>query len=353
MSSDDTPPGYGWTSPGVGADPPPLPSYPQSPYGWQPSDASRPGLIPLRPLTVGELLDGGFALIRRYPIPALGLTALLMLGVQVIHVVVAYLSLHGVTNDVAAAVRHDSTLISDSDYVTRSAVSTGVVGLVSFIASLLVTGIITTIVGRGVLGRPLTAGDTWRRTRPVLARLLGVSLLVPLLVLLVVAACLLPGIVVLVTVGGAGGAFLLAVGGIAAFGLALYLVIGWEFAAPVVVLEKAPVLTALSRSRTLVRGSWWRVFGIVLLTMVIAGVVGLIIQLPFVLASGIGNGLLSNQSSQPLTFVPLLLSSIGAFLGATVVRPFTTGVVALLYVDRRMRAEALDLTLAQAAGADS
>ena len=40
------------------------------------------------------------------------------------------------------------------------------------------------------------------------------------------------------------------------------------------------------------------------------------------------------------------------YTNPTVARPFQSGVSALLYIDRRMRAEGLDLTLAQAASAD-
>jgi hypothetical protein len=44
-----------------------------------------------------------------------------------------------------------------------------------------------------------------------------------------------------------------------------------------------------------------------------------------------------------------LLTAIGGVISGTLVRPFSAGVIALLYIDRRMRAEALDLTLQQAA----
>ena len=52
------------------------------------------------------------------------------------------------------------------------------------------------------------------------------------------------------------------------------------------------------------------------------------------------------------SFTTLLMSALGGFVGGTVARPFQSGVSALLYIDRRMRAEGLDLTLAQAASAD-
>jgi len=97
-----------------------------------------------------------------------------------------------------------------------------------------------------------------------------------------------------------------------------------------------------------VSGSWWRTFGIFLLASIIAGVISGIVTVPFQLAGGLGSALSGHPGDQ-YHFVPLLLTGIGTFLGGTLVRPFSASVIALLYIDRRMRAEALDLTLQQAA----
>ena len=45
----------------------------------------------------------------------------------------------------------------------------------------------------------------------------------------------------------------------------------------------------------------------------------------------------------------LVMSAIGGGIAATLVAPFTAGVRALLYVDRRIRAEGLDVSLSAAA----
>ena len=49
------------------------------------------------------------------------------------------------------------------------------------------------------------------------------------------------------------------------------------------------------------------------------------------------------------TTTALVLTQIGGGVAQTVTSPFTSGVRALLYVDRRMRAEGLDVALAAAA----
>ncbi len=65
------------------------------------------------------------------------------------------------------------------------------------------------------------------------------------------------------------------------------------------------------------------------------------------LGAGGAGGLLSGEAA--LSARSLIASSIGSVIGATLVAPFTAAVYALLYVDRRMRAEGLDVALTAAA----
>ena len=46
----------------------------------------------------------------------------------------------------------------------------------------------------------------------------------------------------------------------------------------------------------------------------------------------------------------LVLQSIGAIISGTITTPFAAAVIVLVYVDRRIRREALDIELARAAG---
>ena len=46
----------------------------------------QPGVVPLRPLALGELLDGAIKIIRRYPRPTLGLSAAIAAVVTVLNV---------------------------------------------------------------------------------------------------------------------------------------------------------------------------------------------------------------------------------------------------------------------------
>ena len=58
----------------------------------------------------------------------------------------------------------------------------------------------------------------------------------------------------------------------------LILITIWSVAAPVVVIERPGVFAALTRSRELVRGNGWQVFGVILVLYILVGAVSIIIE---------------------------------------------------------------------------
>jgi hypothetical protein len=122
----------------------------------------------------------------------------------------------------------------------------------------------------------------------------------------------------------------------------------FSLAAPVVVLEQRGPVAALRRSWRLAAHSFWRLFGILLLTVIIVGVAGLILQIPFdvvktVLGGGFGTlGAATSTAS-------IIVSGIGSIVVGAITRPVLAGVTVLLYLDMRMRKEGLDLVLRDAA----
>ena len=372
-------PSSGWASPG-GAPPPsgepaPLldvPSYgqPSSPppaaAGWQPPPGwggpqaqpyggwgpprppeVRPGVVPLRPLGLGELLDGAVGIVRRYPRPCLGLAAAIAIVSTVLNIVLALTALEPLLT-------FDSTELSsgntdDIDEVLGGAALGGGAGLiVSALATLVLTGILTAVAGRAVLGQPMTLGQAWQQVRPVLLRLLGIALLSSLIVYgtLIVAVALAAG---MIAAAGATAALVAVPLGVAGAALAVYLYVRLSLAPAVAVLERAGVRTSLKRSGILARRSWWRICGILLLTLVITTFVSNVLQIPFVVLGAGATGLGQLADPEGPTTTVLVMSYIGAGIAQTLVAPFTAGVRALLYIDRRMRAEGLDVALNAAA----
>ncbi|MDQ1695265.1 MAG: hypothetical protein QOJ03_618, partial [Frankiaceae bacterium] len=223
----------------------------------------------------------------------------------------------------------------------------GTAGVISVVitglATLLLTGLITAVVGEAVLGRPVSVADAWKQLRPLFGRLIGLSILTFLLWI----AGALPGIVLAAVGAGVGSVAVAVVGLLLALAGLVYVWALFALAPAALVLEKQTARRALARSRALVRRSWWRVFLILTLAVVLGVVVSGIISLPFGLAGG-GLTTLGDRTSG-VQFSSLVISGLGSLLAATLVRPFTAGVSALLYIDRRIRAEALDVTLTRVA----
>jgi membrane-anchored glycerophosphoryl diester phosphodiesterase (GDPDase) len=121
----------------------------------------------------------------------------------------------------------------------------------------------------------------------------------------------------------------------------------FAFAAPAAVLEGRGPIDAMRRSWNLVTGDFWRVLGIMLLTMLLVGLVGGVLSVPFSVG-GTVLGMVGGGSATSAVLSAVLIA-IGGTLGAMVSYPLQAGVAGLLYADRRMRSEAFDLVLQTAA----
>jgi hypothetical protein len=114
----------------------------------------------------------------------------------------------------------------------------------------------------------------------------------------------------------------------------------FSLAPAAVVLERLGPVQGLRRSYRLVSGTFWRVFGILLLTLVIIVVASFVLEIPFFIIEGLaGSG----------TVAAIIVSAIGGIIVGSITRPVLAGVTVLLYLDMRMRKEGLDLVLQNAA----
>ena len=354
------PPGYG--QPGgygqQGGYPPPggqqgaPPSYPR----WQSQpQAPKPGVIPLRPLGVGEILDGAFTSIRRNPRATLGIAALLLTASAVITTTLSLILVHYVGTVNLPTPGQQLTTEQASRLLTRMGevlAPTAAVSIVlAFIVDTVLTGLLTVVIGRSVLGHKITAGEAWRIARPRMAALIGATVLIPLILIgLWVAYAIVLVILAVLHAPGAVIGGLAVLGAIVAIILTIWFAIMFRMAAQVVVLEREGPVRALARSWRLVRGSFWRVLGITLLAGLIVVVTAGVLQIPFSLfgaMAGGGNSLLPATGGN---VAGILISAVGGVVAGAVARPISAGVAVLLYVDLRMRREGLDLVLQTAAG---
>lgn len=102
------------------------------------------------------------------------------------------------------------------------------------------------------------------------------------------------------------GMFLLVVPG-------LILLTIWAVIAPVIVVEHSGVFAAFGRSRELVRGNGWQVFGVIFTVFVIAAVVSIVLAVIGAgIAKGVGMRIVANLISSTIT------APIGALAAATI-----------------------------------
>ncbi|GGS65194.1 hypothetical protein AB0E75_25595 [Streptomyces griseoviridis] len=319
--------------------------------GWGgPPPAAKPGVIPLRPLGIGEILDGAVSTMRSYWRTVLGISLTVAVVTEIIVVLLQGLVLDSSTDALSDP---SATLSELGDAMASTMISSGVVFVVSLVGTVMATALLTTVTSRAVLGRPVTTSEAWRDARPQVLRLFGLILLLLLIAVGIVAVGALPGIVVAVTAGGGAAVALTVLGILGAGVVAAWLMNRFSLASPALMLEKQGIVKAMSRSTKLVQGSWWRVFGIQLLATIIANVVASIVVIPFTfLAAALSGGGVSGlvDAGGDLGWTFLIISGVGSVIGSMITFPITAGVTVLLYIDQRIRREALDLELARAAG---
>jgi hypothetical protein len=342
------PPGYGppqGYAPGYGPPPRygPPPGYPPPGYGpptgYPPPGypmAFKPGIIPLRPLSLSDIFNGAVGYVRANPKATLGLTTMVVVVAQIISLLlqIGPLTTFG---------SFDSTLQGDTP-------STGALALVSAgsfagimvtaLAGVLLSGLLTVVVGRAVFGGTITIGQAWQRLRGRFWTLIGLMALEALAFGLVGAVI---AVVIVIAAGVGGGVAAFVVGAplvLATIVGLVYTVTVLLFAPPLIVLEHQGVFAAIARSFALVKGDFWRVLGIWLLTVIVANLIAAAVGVPF----GIVGALLS-ASPGSISIPGLIVSAIGGVIGQIITAPFNAGVIVLLYTDRRIRAEAFDLVL--------
>ena len=382
-SKQQPPPGQ-WSAPGApaaagpsSAPPPPPPPPPAGPgwgqqpgwqQGWQQGPqqgnwqqgwqqphwgrppSPKPGVIPLRPLGVGEILDGAVSTMRAHWRTVLGISFLVALVTETLMVVAQGLIENSDLNNLG-----DQATFGDVMRAAGGSVALNVLALViTLLGTVIATAMLTMVISRAVLARPVTTRDAWSDARPQLLRLLGLTLLMGLLGIGLLVIGVTPGILVAVAGSTDGGIALGVLGFLTAMIVAAWLLIRFSLASPALMLEKQSVFKALARSSKLVRGSWWRMFGIQLLASFIVFLLSGAIQTPFfVLAALTGDGGVSGllaSDSGGYGWTSLIVIGIGAVIGSTITLPISAGVTALLYMDQRIRREALDIELARAAG---
>jgi len=334
-------PTYGQPSYGQPGGPAPAP---YGPAGWRPP-ALQPGIIPLRPLGVGEILDGAFRSIRANPRVMFGLAVIVVSIVVVIQAVLTwYLGglLSGAITDFSVTADPGGELGLDQQVGSMLGVLLSMPLLL--VATTVLTGLLIVSVSRSVIGQTITLGDAIRASRRRVWWVVGITLLYLTVIALGYAA--LVGLFLLTAVNEQWVLFAVTgiVGGLLLLAATVWLSVRMLLVTPALMLEGGAFWATVRRGWKLTRGSFWRLFGIYLLVQVIMSVVVGIIAVPIAIIAAV-----FLDDPLMITFGGIALSSIGDIISYTLTTVFSAAVAALLYIDVRMRREGLDVELARAA----
>ncbi len=119
--------------------------------------------------------------------------------------------------------------------------------VISIVAGILFTGMVVELVADVQDGRrDSSPGQLLRAAVPVLGQLILVGLVASIAIVIGFVLVIVPGLI-LITI--------------------------WSVFVPVIVLERAPGLSSLGRSRELVRGNGWQVFGVLFVLYVLVGII--------------------------------------------------------------------------------
>lgn len=330
--------------------------------GWTPPP--KPGLIPLRPLDFGTVLGACFQVLRRNPRPTFGAALLL-------NALVVFLS-SGISSVVVLSGfdRASRASTADADTILAGTVALIIVsGLlavgVSIVAQALLQGIISIEVARATLGEKRTLRELIALGRGRWWVLIGWT------ALLGAALGLAFGVLVLLSIGfflpgdpflALGGVAVLLLGGAALLAASIFVATKLAFVPASIMIERLTLGAALGRSWRLVRGAFWRIFGTLALVTVMVNVAASIVTTPFQFIAAFAVPVVNPGGDTEVDLsvflvLNVVVIAITAVVGA-IGSVLTTAASSLLYIDRRMRTEGLDLELQryvelQAAGAAS
>ncbi len=239
--------------------------------------AERPpatGAAGVRPADLGQIFDGALNVYRRHFVTIVAALALIVVPLSLVRAALGA----GTADDIVALV-------------------------LAGVNACLSATIAALVVGDVAEGTPVTVGSVWRRLPRIVLPLFATSVIVALVVGLGFALLIVPGILFWVW---------------------------FAFYAPIVALENRRYGDAMTRSRQLVSGSWWRVFGI----LALAGFLVLAAQL----AVSLGVNALTSHN---------IYAEIAVAAAADlVVAPVYWLIVAMLYFDMRARRDGADLLAA-------
>lgn len=319
--------------------------------------ASRPGTIPLRPLTLSDLLEGIFATLRRNPGAVLGISAIAAVAQAAVYMVVIYALFNalGDTMMTPGAAELTDQEIFDLAATMLTWGGTSAVGMLvlSIFFTLLAQAVLGIVAVRSAVGVKTTLGQTLRLMRGSWGKLVLFMLLLVGVSVLMMA--IFGGLIAWAAFSWSEPSFGAAIativlGGIAATIITIWLSIKFCLTTTLIGVEQRGPFQALARSWRLTGGAWWRTFGIVLLVTLILGIVTSVITTPISMVSVlfIDENAAPDAMIQQTALITSIQTGISMFV-SMFAQCLISILYGLFYVDYRIRREGFDRELVETA----
>jgi len=282
--------------------------------------ASTPAPIRFRPMPLPELLDELFRLYRRHFSLIVGVALLVALPGLVLQLITGSYRLTSASYANLFTTSGGTQPTFNSQQFSNLAGTYTLAGLAALLLSPITVGAVTRAVTDVALGRAANIGSVLRET---LARYLPLFGFIAIVFGLFLVGAVVFGI----------GLVLLVLPGLAAFCGGIYFAVRWSLSVAAMMAEDIGPIKGMARSWNLVKGQWWRTFGVILIVLIMRFIIG--IALGFML--GIIVGIVTSGD------VRLAVVAVGTTILSALISPIVTIALVLLYFDLRVRKEGLDL----------
>jgi hypothetical protein len=285
--------------------------------------------IALRPRSVGEILDGAFQLYRSKFVPLV-----LVAAIGSAPISIAWSTLTGLGGAVGDGAIFILSLLS----------------LVALIPMALVYGALTYATARAAEGHEFSVGESYARSARAFPALVGASFVSFFVIILALVTGVAAGAIVGLPFAGLG--LLFGGGSGAGWGilffftffvgiiLGLALMVIWLFAVlPAIVVERKGPIAGVFRSIELSRGGRLKIFAVLVIAWLIIAMPAMALSMFFLTPAAF----VDPAATASLPAMTVALMSLGNFVASVLTTPYLISCLVLLYFDRRVGTEALDL----------
>jgi hypothetical protein len=255
----------------------------------------------LKPLDVGQTVDAAVNLYSKNAVQLWQLVSIVIIPIAVIEMI-----LRRVTLPASVHLLHGTFYTNGSTNNTAYALGVAISALLGLFGQLLATGAVVKLQLDAYLGRPHDIRESLEFAfgRHRLLSLLWIGIITGVMVVVGLILLILPGV---------------------------YLIVALSMSVPVLILEGQRGMAAISRSMSLVSGRWWPTCG-----RIVVGVIMYVVA--YFIIGGIGGAIAHGTTNATLFFV---INGVVSALISILLAPFVAALVNVIYIDLRVRKEAV------------